>query len=148
MCMENSKKTAIEDIEDWIKNVSKNRPELNGFAICPYSKNSNYKIVECKIEDIVIENGYDVIIYIITEFKLDIINYWVEYYNKKFQNWIFFEDCASYDTYISEVQTNNGKHNLILGQPKDKLMKFRELLKKTDYYSFWTKEYYEEIVGD
>ena len=146
--MENHKDQSKQEIEDWIEKISESRPELNGFAICPYSKNSNYKIVKCEPENITIENGYDVIIYIITESNLDKINNWVEFYNNKFKDWIFFEDCANYNTFISGVQTNNGKHNLILAQPRNKLMKFREALKKTDYYSFWSKEYYNEIVGD
>ena len=146
--MENHKDKFEQDIKDWIEKISESRPELNGFAICPYSKNSNYKIVKCEAENITIEKGYDVIIYIITESNLDKINNWVEFYNNKFEDWMFFEDCANYNTSINGVQTNNGKHNLILAQPKDKLIKFREALKKTDYYSFWSKEYYNEIVGD
>lgn len=146
--MENHKDQSEQDIKDWIEKISESRPELNGFAICPYSKNSNYKIVKCEAENITIEKGYDVIIYIITESNLYKINNWVEFYNNKFKDWIFFEDCANYNTFINGVQTNNGKHNLILAQPKDKLIKFRESLKKTDYYSFWSKEYYNEIVGD
>lgn len=146
--MENHKDQSEQDIKDWIEKISESRPELNGFAICPYSKNSNYKIVKCEAENITIEKGYDVIIYIITESNLYKINNWVEFYNNKFKDWIFFEDCANYNTFINGVQTNNGKHNLILAQPKDKLIKFREALKKTDYYSFWSKEYYNEIVGD
>jgi hypothetical protein len=88
-----------------------------------------------------------VIIYVIEESDLEKINELVEFYNKKFPSWLFFEDCASYDTFIGGIQTNNGKHNLILAQPKDKLMYFRDILKKTDYYSYWSKDYYEEIVG-
>jgi len=62
--------------------------------------------------------------------------------------WDFFEDCASYNTFINGVQTNNGKYNLILGQPKEKLKKFREQLAKTTYYTHWDKEYLKEILGN
>lgn len=41
-----------------------------------------------------------------------------------------------------------GLYNFILAQPKEKLMRFREALKKTDYYSYWSEDYYKEIVGD
>jgi hypothetical protein len=80
--------------------------------------------------------------------ELGKINDWVDFYNKKYSEWLFFEDCATYDTFIGGVQTNNGKHNLILAQPKEKLRKFREILKKTSYYDFWSKDYYDEIMID
>ena len=32
-------------ILNWIKEVSKIRPELNGFAICPFAEKSKFKIV-------------------------------------------------------------------------------------------------------
>jgi len=139
---------ARADIENWIKEVSVVRPELGGFSICPFAKKANYKILEIDIDKVYPINDFDVVIYVLEETDLEAINWWVDFYNKKYKDWLFFEDCASYDTFINGVQTNNGKYNLILGQPKEKLMKFREILKKTEYYSYWSKEYYNEIVGD
>jgi hypothetical protein len=146
--MEPEKSIAVREIEEWIERVSQVRPELGGFSICPYAKSGKYKIIECSTDKIDVEEGYDVIIYVIDESDLVKINEWVSFYNKKFEDWLFFEDCANYDTFIGDVQTNNGLYNLILAQPKEKLMKFREALKKTDYYSYWSEEYYKEIVGD
>jgi hypothetical protein len=37
----------------WIKDVSKVRTELKGFAICPFASNAKYKIVECSVEEII-----------------------------------------------------------------------------------------------
>lgn len=142
------KNLAVRDVEEWIERVSQSRPELRGFSICPFAKIGKHKIIECSEKDIEVEEGYDVIIYIIQESNLNKINEWVEFYNKKYEKWLFFEDCATYDTFIGGVQTNNGRHNLILAQPKEKLRKFREILKKTDYYSFWSKDYYDEIMRD
>lgn len=135
------------DIENWIEKVSEVRPELGGFSVCPFAKKANYKILEIDIDKIYPIENYEVVIYVIQEENLDIINSWVQFYNKKYNQWLFFEDCASYDTYINGVQTNNGIHNLILGQPKEKLKKFREILKNTNYYSYWDKEYYDEIMA-
>lgn len=135
-------------IQQWIVEVSKERPELNGFPICPYASKSKHKIIECKIDDIVPENGYDVIIFIVED-HLDIktIDEYVKKYNIQFNDYSFFEDCASRDTYIGGVKTNNPNFNLILSQPKKKLEKFREMLAKTDYYTHWDKEYLEKILG-
>lgn len=146
--MENEKSTKVKVIEEWIAKVSQSRPELGGFAVCPFASKAYYKIIECAVDNIEIFDGYEVVIYVIDCDDLDVINGWVEHYNNKYPDWLFFEDCATYDTFINGVQTNNGVYNLILGQPKEKLMKFREALKKTEYYSYWSPEYYDEIVGN
>jgi hypothetical protein len=136
-------------ILDWIRKVSEIREDLNGFAICPFAARSIFKIVECPVEDIIPIDGYQVIIYIVEDYlDLNAIQFWVEYYNSAYQKWKFFEDCGSYDTYIQGIQTNNGKYNLILAQPKDKLRKFRENLAKTSYYDMWDDEYLQEILED
>ena len=138
-----------EHIFKWIRRVSKSRPELDGFAVCPFAANSKFKIVECSVEEILPINGYQVIIYIIEDyFDLNAIQFWVNYYNSTYPNWKFFEDCGTYDTFINGIQTNNGKYNLILAQPKDKLRKFRENLAKTSYYDLWEDEYLQEILED
>ena len=133
----------------WIGEVSKKRPELNNFAICPFANNSKYKIVECKASDICPIEEYHVIIFIIEDqFSLEEVQNWVDYYNSKHNNWKFFEDCKSYDTYINNIQTNNGKYNLILCQPKNELRVFREKISKTEYYDLWENEYLQEILED
>lgn len=136
-------------IFNWIKDVSKVRPELNGFAVCPFASQSKYKVIECNAEDITLIDGYDVLIYIIEDhFDLDAVQSWVNYYNSKHKGWKFFEDCGTYDTFINGIQTNNGKYNLILSQPTEKLSKFREHLAKTSYYDLWDDEYLKEILED
>ena len=134
-------------ILNWIKEVSKVRPELNGFAICPFASKSKFKIIECSVDELFVLDGYQVLIFIVEDYlDLDTIDFWVNFYNSKYPNWKFFEDCGSYDTYINGIKTNNGKYNLILGQPTDKLRKFRENLAKTSYYDLWDDEYLKEIL--
>jgi len=136
-------------IRKWIGEVSKNRPELGGFAVCPYAQNSKTLIVETTIDDIVPEPGHDVIIFIIEDFwRPDQVQTWVSHYNEKFQYYKFFEDLSSRDTFISGVKTNNEKYNLILCQSKKKLSAIRKKLMETEYYTYWTEEYLKEILGD
>jgi hypothetical protein len=135
------------DIINWIKSVSEHRPELDGFSVCPYASGSKFEIIECAADKIEPIDGYDVIIFVIEdEFSLEEVQKWVSYHNQKHKDWSFFEDCRDYDTFISGIKTNNGKYNLILGQPKEKLRKFREKLAKTDYYNHWDEEYLQEIL--
>jgi hypothetical protein len=136
-------------IHKWIQEVSKNRPELGGFAICPYASSSKTLIVETSLDDIVPESGYDVIIFIVEDFwRPDHVEKWVTVYNEKFPYYKFFSDLSSRDTFISGVKTNNEKLNLILCQSKKKLSKIRKNLLKTDYYTYWTEDYLKEILGE
>ncbi len=134
-------------IRNWILEVSKIRPELGNFAICPFASTSKFTIIECNIDDIEPIDGYDVVIFIVEDhLSLNDINQWVEIYNRIYKNWMFFEDCGSYDTYISGVKTNNGRYNLVLAQPTEKLKKFRKKLAVTGYYDQWDDEYLKEIL--
>jgi len=138
-----------EYLINWIREISEIRPELGGFAVCPYAKSAFYEIIECCVENLRPVDGYDVIIFIVDdELCLEEIQKWVEFYNDKYKNWKFFEDCATYDTFVNGIKTNNGKYNLILAQPKEKLLKFRVKLAKTEYYSNWDDDYLKEILED
>jgi hypothetical protein len=136
-------------IKDWIEKVSKVRPELGGFSVCPYASKAKYLVVETLAEDIMPISGYDVVFYVVEDyFDLESVQYWVNFYNNLYKEWLFFEDCASYNTYIGDVQTNNSKYNLILMQDKEHLRKHREKLAKTGYYHHWNDAYLKEILGD
>ena len=136
-------------IQEWTNEISKKQKDLGGFSVCPYASKSNTKIIECPIDEIVSEPGYDVIIFIVEPFwRLDVIKKWVEKYNEKFPYYTFFEDCISQPTFINGVQTNNKKYNLILCQSKIKLSKIRKELSKTEYYTYWNVDYLKKILGD
>lgn len=136
-------------IRDWIIKVSKKRPELGHFAICPYAASANFKIIECNIDDIEPIDGADVVIFVVEDhLSVTDIDQWVDIYSKIYKTWDFFKDCGSYETFISGVQTNNGRYNLVLGQPKEKLTELRKKLAQTDYYSHWSDEYLREILGE
>ena len=61
---------------------------------------------------------------------------------------IFLEDAAEKPSFIGEIQTNNGFHNLILMQNRDKLRKMREKLGSTQYYDYWSDNFLREVLGD
>ena len=136
-------------IHEWIRQVSKERPELGGFAVCPYASSSNTLIVETTIDGIVPKSGYDVIVFIIEDFwRPNQVEKWVNLYNKKYPYYKFFDDVPTRDTFINEVKTNNDKYNLILCQSKKKLSSFRKKLSETEYYSYWSEEYLDEVLGE
>ena len=117
--------------------------------MCPYAKSASYEIIDTHVLEIEPFGNYDILIFVIeNDLGLDEIQKWVKIYNNKYPSWKFFEDCASYNTFIRGIQTNNGKYNLILAQPTEKLRFFRKKLAKTDYYSYWDDEYLKEILED
>jgi len=67
-------------------------------------------------------------------------------YNKQFPDLVFLPDHKDRYTEINGVQTNNGKHNIILCQWRDNLEQARAKLKNTKYYTFWTEYYLQEIL--
>lgn len=147
--MEKSNFNEIEEhIHNWILKISKIRPELGHFAICPFSSTASYKIILSNIDDIVPLRGYDVVIFVVEDYlDASAIQMWCEIYNNMHKDYIFLEDCGHYHTFIQGIQTNNGKYNLILCQSREKLEKTRENLSKTEYYEHWDAEMLKEILG-
>ena len=133
----------------WIQELSKSRPELGNFAICPYASGAKFSIQEQKLSQIVPNSDFDVIIYIVednidAEFLYDA----VDDYNHNYPNYKFIADHGKTKTYIQGIQTNNGKYNLVLCQPRKELTEARKKLAKTNYYEYWDKNYLEEVLED
>jgi hypothetical protein len=136
-------------IKEWIRKISKKRPELGNFSICPFASRSKTYIKECSISDIVPVSGYDVAIFILEyDLTLDTISKYIEKYNNLYPQYKFFDDTYQKNTFINGAQTNNGKYNLILSQPIEKLAKFRRKLLETNYYKYWDDDYLKEILQE
>ena len=136
-------------IHEWIQEVSKNRPELDGFALCPYASSSKNLIKETPIDDVVPQSGYDVIIFIVEDFwRPDRVARWCEFYNEEYNKYKFLPDCFGKLNEIGGIRSNNLKYNLILCQSKSKLSKIRKKLMETDYYEYWNETYLKEILQE
>ena len=66
---------------------------------------------------------------------------------QKHSTHIFLPDHPDRPTYIKGVKTGNGHVPLIIAQTKTELLSARERLSKTEYYSYWDKEYLQEIFN-
>jgi hypothetical protein len=137
-----------EHIEGWIKHLSIKQVLIGGLPICPFAQKATYEIVETDGTDINPPNtDFELIIYKLPDelqqedfFKL------AENCNKKFKKLLFLPDYKDRKTSITGVQTNNGKYNLLMCQPRDSINLAREKLRKTNYYSYWDQTYFEEIL--
>jgi len=136
-------------ILDWIRKISKVRPELGNFSICPYASGANFNIQEDQLLEIVPNSDYDVIIHIVEDdIDADFLYEAVDDYNLIYPEYKFIADHGKTKTYIQGIQTSNGKYNLVLCQPRKELSEARKKLAKTDYYNHWDKNYLKEVLEE
>ena len=133
----------------WVKQLSKLRPEIGNFSICPYASGANFQIIEEKLYKITPNSEYDVIIYVVEDdISADFLYDAVDDYNRNYPEYRFIADHGKTKTYIQGIQTGNGKYNLVLCQPREELTEARKKLAKTNYYDYWDKDYLEEVLED
>jgi hypothetical protein len=136
-------------IRRWIRDLSKIRPELGNFSLCPFASTANFLIIEKKLNEIVPSSDYDVTIYIVEDHhECDYLYDVVDNYNLKYTDYKFLADHRNADTFINKVQSNNGKYNLVLVQPKKDLLEARLKLAKTNYYKNYDEDYLKEVLED
>ena len=137
----------VSEVREWIKHVSVKRGELGGFAICPYAFSASVHIEERALKDVtLIEADADVIIFIVEDCSVAAMMATVDHLNMTYRDYMWLDDHKDEPTFINGVQSNFGKHNLILCQKRDTLLEAREQLHKTDYYSHWHQEMYKRII--
>jgi hypothetical protein len=149
----------LEPIKDWIDRVIIRRPELKGMSVCPFAKKAlkentififpfkNITDISIKINEI---ENFEIIIFY-DENKTLSNNNLIEFaneLNKNNTNLIFLKDHPDDPGYINGICTGNMHYPMILVQPKDSLLKARDILSKTMYYSFWTEEYKKQILDN
>ena len=134
----------------WLEHITKPRTEIGNYSICPFAKELPPVIVTDKLEQTQFENLTDEIT-IYCEAKIsstfDEIDELCKQLNKKYTTHIFLPDHPHRETFIKEVKTGNGYVPLIIAQTKKELLSARERLSKTEYYSYWDKEYLQEIFN-
>ena len=133
----------------WIQEISKIRQELGNFAICPYASGANFCVQEQKLSQIVPNSDFDVIINIVEDdIDSNFLYDAVDDYNRNYPDYKFIADHGKTSTYIQGIQTNNGKYNLVLCQPRQELTEARKKLAKTNYYDYWDKNYLKEVLEE
>lgn len=141
----------ISNLTEWIEALGLPREELGGHSICPFAKlASRFTMIRVNGEIIPPEDrNFDIIIYLLpAEVSFDSMNELCTDLNGRYSDLIFLPDHKDRTTFINGAQTNNGKHNILLCQPKQKLKDARAALKKTNYYTYWSEDYLQEILGE
>lgn len=149
-----------KDLIGWVKKLSKKRSELGGeFNICPFAKKAlkekkvHYSYIGYESELYILRyiestpDDFEVIIFYNLKKNLtddDLLSI-ITRLQEKMPHMIFLKDHPDNPGFINGVNTSNGEYPVILVQPRDKLLKAREKLKKTGYYDLWSEEYKKEI---
>jgi hypothetical protein len=137
-----------QHISQWIKHLSLPQENLGNMAVCPYAKNTEFQLIPATFDSIEIpEQDFELIIYVLpSEILEEEMTDQCKNLNKKYKEYIFLPDPKNRKTFINTVQTNNGQYNLVLCQPKEKLLKARNSLRNTNYYTYWSSDYLKEIT--
>jgi len=135
-----------EDINEWIRGITRPQEALGGFPVCPYASKATYCVKECSLSDVGPVEGVDVAIFVVGDCEVSRMLQRCSELNMIHRDYIFLDDHSSEPSYINGVQTNCGKYNLILVQRRDELFEARDHLRKTEYYKFWSEEMYNRIV--
>ena len=133
----------------WIKQLSETRPELGNFAVCPYASQAKFIILDEELRKVKPRMGWEVVIYAVEDdHDADFLYAMVDDYNRVYKKYKFIGDHRKSKTFINGVQTNNGKYNLVLCQPRKELTEARKKLGKTTYYDYWDENYLQEVLEE
>ena len=117
-------------------------------SICPYAGTAKYSIIQCNLKDIVIEDTQTVQIFIVEDdCSIESMMDYRNILNRRYKDYMFLDDHRDEPTYIQGIQSNFGKGNLLICQKRDELLKARNTLHKTEYYSYWSHEMYGRIIN-
>lgn len=149
-------------LTNWIVNdLSKPEPALNNLPRCPFAKSAllNDKIRFQKSKDYVRDidqifsnwdDKIDVVI-LVCDDDIDPIRFSedVSKINEKYVpiGYGCLEDHVAVSETVGDISFNNGKYNLILCQPLEKLNAASEYLKPLGYYKHWDKDYFDSVVS-
>lgn len=150
-----------EQLKEWFKHLQKPN-SIGNFPICPYAAKAiaDKKVTIKSIENIdgiknhiesVNTDEMDVTIFYLPQYE----NYNIEELrdlvfelNKEFNNLdkVILDNDPRTPFIVNGVQTSfDGCYLMIIQGLKD-LTKHSNILKSTDYYSYWTKEQLDEVV--
>lgn len=148
-------------IHTWIQNtLSVEQPKLGGWAPCPYAHMARWNVLG-GTWDITHDlmraaewwtDQYDVTIlaYDSRAVRPQYLTQAVDEANYNFlapANLVALEDHPDSPESVNGVSFNNGLVALIMIQSYDKLERATRMLKRTDYYDRWPREYYDQVVG-
>jgi hypothetical protein len=138
----------VNEVHLWIQKLTEAHEALGNYSICPYAGTAEYSIIQCNLKDICIDDTKTVQIFIVEDdCSIASMMDYRNILNRMYKNYMFLDDHRDEPTYIQGIQSNFGKGNLLICQRRDELLKARNTLHKTEYYSYWSQEMYGRIIN-
>ena len=135
-------------ITAWVEKLSVRHAELGKFPVCPFAKSAKYEIIEV-LENTIDppQHEFELVIFVLDDkyTNAELVEIAKEN-NITYPYLVFLPDSKNSYSEINGIQTNNGKYNLLMCQSRASLQIARDKLATTPYYSFWSKEFLEEIL--
>ena len=145
-------------IEDYIEYVSLKRKELGGHAICPFAKAFLDKIEIIESDDFFTDAKQSLnaeehpVLYLIygnpDKFTINWLDNFCTQHQESAQSkdlWLIWDHPEQINK-INGIRTSNKEYAILFIQPLSELNKYSDKLKHTNYYGFWDKKYYNQIV--
>jgi len=134
----------------WIGRITQSQEKLGGHSVCPFAKKLPTVIKTSKIDKSLfttLSNNLTIFCETTINSSFNDLQDLCNELNNEYPNHTFLPDHPYRKTFLNGIETGNGCYPLILVQPKIELQRARNKLSKTDYYSYWDKEYLEEIFS-
>jgi S-adenosylmethionine/arginine decarboxylase-like enzyme len=134
-------------VEKWVSRITKKRSELGGNRICPFAKIPKVVSVEklCLSEFIGIDEQLTIYMENGVRSSYDELEELCRSLKSLNPNFVFLPDHPHKPNYISGCETGNGVFPCIIVQTKSELSLARASLEKTDYYSYFDKDYLDHL---
>jgi hypothetical protein len=145
-------------IDDYIKYITLKRKELGGHAICPFAKKFLDKTEIIESDDLerdalkCLEAEEQPMVWVIYGCPKKFNKDWLTSFCDKHKDlakskdlWLIWDHPDQVNK-IGEVSTNNKEYGIVLIQPLKELNNYSDKLKNSNYYGYWSKEYYNDIV--
>lgn len=134
-------------VENWVSRISVKQSDLGGNRICPFAKMPRVISVEKLCLEDFVNIDSEITIYMETAIRssyedLEILCRQLKDFNP---GHVFLPDHPHRSNYIKEHKTGNGVFPCVIVQTKQELDSARTSLTKTDYYTYWDKDYLAEI---
>lgn len=141
------KSTPNRVVSKWVSKISEKQSKLGGHRVCPFAKMPVVKSVDKLSIEKFTGLGKEITVYMengiySTYEEIEELCRTLKSLNP---NYVFLPDHPYKKNYINDIETGNGFFPCIIVQTKQELQMAREILEKTDYYSYWDQDYLKEI---
>ena len=151
------RETGFTDITDstknivtqWVSRIRQPNPNLGGNRICPFARIPDTVTVgKLSLNDFMSLSD-NVTVYMETGIQstYDELENLCKTLKASNPDFVFLPDHPHKKSFINGQETGNGVFPCIIVQTKQELETGRAKLEKTDYYSYWDKDYLDEIKG-